>query len=240
MGVKKLEPVCRPNVFTNICRNISNYSEVLMNTGRKKKIRNICDEECSVLKTLKNNNNIIICRADKGNCIVVLNEKDYIEKVEEILKMKQFRRTDKSLVIEKEKLMNKYILKLFNDKIIDKQLYWGIHSTSSSLATMYGQPKIHKNNYSLRPIISSIGSHNHELSKYLAELVKNSRISLSFSYIRDSFQFVRKICEINNSKNQIMISFDVDSLCTNIPVHEAIDITLDMLFKKVISITYTF
>ena len=105
---------------------------------------------------------------------------------------------------------------------------------------MYGQPKIHKINYPLIPIISSSGSYSYQLSKYFAELIKNNRTSLSFSYIRDSFEFVRKICGTNNSKNQIMISFDVDSLHTNIPVHEAIDITLDMLFKKVISVTYTF
>ena len=97
---------------------------------------------------------------------------------------------------------------------------------------MYGQPKIHKNNYLLRPIISSIGSYNHELSKYLAELIRNNRTSLSFSYNRDLFEFVRKICGINNSKNQIVINLDVDSLYTNVPVHEAIDITPDMLFKR--------
>ena len=169
-----------------------------------------------------------------GNCIVVLNRKDYIEKAEEVLKLKQFRQTDKSLLIEKEKekVMNKYILKLFKDKIIDKQLYWRIHSASSSFATMYGQPKIHKINYPLRPIISFSDSYNYQLSKYLAELIKNNRTSFSFSYIRDSFEFVRKIYRINNSKNQIVINFDVDSLYANISVHETINTTLDMLFKK--------
>ena len=203
-----------------------------MSTVKMKKIRNICNEKCNALKTLKNNNNKIICRTDKGNCIVILNKKYYIEKAEEILKMKQSRHAEKSLLIEKEKIMNKYILKLFNDKIIGTQLYWRIHSTSSSLATMYGQPKIHKNNYPLGPIISSIGSYNHELSKYLAELIKSNRTSLSFSYIRDSFEFVRKICPINNSKNQIMINLDVDRLYTNVQVHEAIDVTLNTLFKR--------
>ena len=33
-------------------------------------------------------------------------------------------------------------------------------------------------------------------------------------------------------KNQIMISFDVDGLQTNISVHEAINITLNMIYKK--------
>ncbi|CAF4969727.1 unnamed protein product, partial [Rotaria sp. Silwood1] len=113
-----------------------------------------------------------------------------------------------------------------------KQLYWRIRSTSSSLATMYVQLKIHKHNYPLRPIISSIGSYNHELSKYLAQLIKTNRPSLSNSCIRDSFDFVTKICNINNSKNQVMISFDVDSRYTNVPVQEAIHITLDMIFKR--------
>ena len=128
--------------------------------------------------------------------------------------------------------MNNYILKLLKDKIIGKQLYWRIHSTSSSLANMYGKPKVHKLNCALRPIISSVGSYNHELSKYLSELIKNNRTSLSFSYERDSFHFVRKICGVNNSKDEVMISFDVSNLYTNVPVHEAINITLDMQYNR--------
>jgi len=36
---------------------------------------------------------------------------------------------------------------------------------------------------------------------------------------------------MKSSLNQIMISFYVNNLYTNVPVHEAIEITLDMLFK---------
>ena len=232
LNVKKLQPLCHSNAFTDICFNIRNYSETLMKSIKKKNIRNISDDEFNALKSLKNNQNIVICRADKGNCIVVLNKDDYNKKAEDILKLKQFTHTRKSLLTEKEKDMNKYILKLLKDKVIDKQLYWRIHSTSSSIATMYGQPKIHKLNYPLRPIISSIGSYNHELSKYLAELIKNNRTSSSPSFIKDSFDFVRKICDINDSKDQLMISFDVDNLYTNVPVHESIKIALDIIYKR--------
>ncbi|CAF5029396.1 unnamed protein product, partial [Rotaria sp. Silwood1] len=232
LNVKKLEPHCHPNTFKDICHKLHHFSDILMNSVKNKKIRNISDDEFNALNTLKNNHNIIICRADKGNCIVILNKDDYIHKAEDILKLKQFQRSNKSLLIEKEKCMNNYILKLYKDKIIDKQLYWRIRCTSSSLATMYVQLKIHKHNYPLRPIISSIGSYNHELSKYLAQLIKTNRPSLSNSCIRDSFDFVTKICDINNSKNQVMISFDVASRYTNVPVQEAIHITLDMIFKR--------
>ncbi|CAF3418116.1 unnamed protein product [Rotaria sp. Silwood2] len=232
LNMKKIEHICHRNAFSSICRKIYNASDTLMKSVRKKNIRNITDEEFKALKALKDNKNIIICRADKGNCIVVLDKQDYIKKAEEILKLKQFQRTEKSLLNEKEKSMNSHILKLLKDKVIDKQLYWRIHSTASSLATMYGQPKVHKLDYPLRPIISSIGSYNHELSKYLAELIKNNRTTPSSSYIRDSFDFVKKICAINDSKDQVMVSFDVDSLYTNVPVNEAINVTLDMLYKR--------
>lgn len=145
---------------------------------------------------------------------------------------KKFKESRQSILNEKEKFLNKYILKLHNDKIIEKEIYWKIRSTCSSYATMYGQPKIHKSNYPLRPIISSIGAYNHDLSKHLYHIIKNNRPSQSFSYIKDSFEFVKKIIGIEDSSNQVMISFDVDNLYTNVPVNEAIEMTLDMLFKR--------
>ena len=36
---------------------------------------------------------------------------------------------------------------------------------------------------------------------------------------------------MNESNDQVMVSFDVDSLYTNVPVKEAIDIALDLLYK---------
>ena len=203
-------------------------------TGRpslkKKIIRNISDDEFSALKSLRNNRNIVICRADKGNCIVILDKKDYIEKINQILELKQFKSAKDTLLIEKENSMNKYILKLYKENVIDKETYWNIHSTSSSYATMYGQPKVHKTNYPFRPIISSIGSYNYNLSKHLYKIIKQNRPDQSFSFVKNSFEFVKKIMEIEDSANQIMVSFDVDNLYTNVPVHEAIKITLDMLF----------
>ncbi|CAF5034961.1 unnamed protein product, partial [Rotaria sp. Silwood1] len=241
LNAYKIQNSCHANVFSTLCRRLNNYSEIFMRAIKNKKIRNISDDEFNAIKSLKNNNNIIICRADKGNAIVVLDKNEYINKMNDILKQKQFKSTKGLTLLEKEKSMNKYILKLYKDKVIDQETYWKIRSTSSSYATMYGQPKIHKLNYPVRPIISSIGSYNHDLSKYLYHIIKNNRSSQSFSYIRDSFEFVKKIIGINNSLNQIMISFDVDNLYTNVPVHEAIEITLDLLFKtpKSSNITYT-
>ena len=75
-------------------------------------------------------------------------------------------------------------------------------------------------------------SYNHNLPKYLDQLIKNNLPNKSFSYVKDSFDFVKRITEIKNRSKHTMISFDVDNLYTNIPVHKAIQITLDILYKR--------
>ncbi len=49
--------------------------------------------------------------------------------------------------------------------------------------------------------------------------------------LKDSFEFVNNISKMKN-KNGFMISFDVESLLTNIPVDETIDLLVKMMYKK--------
>lgn len=189
-----------------------------MKTARNKRIRNISDDEYAAIKSLKNNTNIVICRADKGNAIVVMDKTDYENKLEQLLTLQQFKPTSKSLLKEKEEKLNGYLRQLYEyDEVLNKQLFYRLRSSHSSLAVMYGQPKVHKLGYPLRPIISSSGSYTHELSKYLAQIIAKNRQTRSFSFIKDSFEFSKKIKNIITSNDQIMVSFDVDSLYTNVP-----------------------
>jgi hypothetical protein len=96
---------------------------------------------------------------------------------------------------------------------------------------MYGQPKIHKLN-PVRPIISCIGSYIHDLSGYFYQIIENNRPSQSFSYIRDLSEFMKQIIGITDSSNEVIISFNFYNLFTNVPVNEAIEITLYALFKR--------
>ena len=100
------------------------------------------------------------------------------------------------------------------------------------MSVFYGLPKVHKTGYPIRPIISTIGSFQYELSKYLARAIRKASPPAN-SYIKDSFEFVNKIKNtvLNKEKSYIMCSFDVESLYTNVPVYEAIDATLDHMFK---------
>ena len=71
-----------------------------MKSVENKKIRNVSDDEFNALKSLQGNDKTIICQAEKGNCIVILDKTDYFKRAEQILKLKQFRRTKKSLLNE--------------------------------------------------------------------------------------------------------------------------------------------
>ena len=65
--------------------------------------------------------------------------------------------------------------KYFNSNFKNICLKQKVQSWSSNnITTAYGKPKTHKHNYLPRSIISSVGLYNHELSKYLAELVKSN------------------------------------------------------------------
>ncbi|CAF4823311.1 unnamed protein product, partial [Rotaria socialis] len=97
---------------------------------------------------------------------------------------------------------------------------------------LYGQPKVHKTGYPLRPIISTIVSYNYSLSKYLAKLISNHRTETPPSYIKGSFELVKKQKTITIKTTTIMVSFDVESLYTNVPVKEAIELALDIIYKR--------
>ena len=90
-----------------------------------------------------------------------------------------------------------------------------------SLPYFYGLPKIHKDNVPLRPIISNIGSYSCKLSKWLSDLLSPFVGKFSKSHIKHSEDFIGKIRE-HNFGSAKMLSLDVVSLFTNVPVDDVL------------------
>ena len=67
--------------------------------------------------------------------------------------------------------LQKRLLELVNSKVLATEIYDRIRPTGSQRPQMYGLPKIHKPNVPLRPILSMIGSAQHELAKWLSEFL---------------------------------------------------------------------
>ena len=94
-------------------------------------------------------------------------------------------------------------------------------------ARIYGLPKMHKDREPnstppFRPIVSSIGTYNHNLCRLLTP-----HIPTDYS-ATDTFTFVQNIQSLSTSR-KFVVSFDVESPFTNIPLEECIDLTVNYI-----------
>ena len=98
----------------------------------------------------------------------------------------------------------------------------------SSPPQIYGLPKVHKVDVPLRPIVAAIGSPSHLLVKELTRIL-SPLAGKTPSHVRNSADFVQKIRQTSLAESDIMISFDVVSLFTNVPVDEALLVITERL-----------
>ena len=183
-----------------------------------------------ILKILVNNKNIVILRPDKGSGTVILNRDDYIKKLSDIvsdtLKFKK-------LSADPTLLRGGQLQRFLSASFFTKEVYDKINPSGSKPASIYGLPKIHKldvqrNNLPLRPIVSSIGTYNYHLSKFLTDLLDH--IIPTSHCTKDSFTFWEEIKKVS-ATNRFFISYDVCRLFTSIPLKETIDLAVNLLFE---------
>ena len=106
-----------------------------------------------------------------------------------------------------------------------------IYPSGSCPAKIYGSPKMHEpfDSNSLpnfRPIVSSSGTYNYNLSKYLCELL-SPNLPNEFC-TKDKFTFVEELKEVSIN-DKLLVSYDVNSLFINIPLKEIIKLAVDLI-----------
>ena len=111
-----------------------------------------------------------------------------------------------------------------------KKEYEVIYPRGSRPGILYGSPKVHKpvidNCPKFRPILSTIGTPTYKLAKFLVPIF-SPLTSNEFS-VHDSFSFADEVSSF--CPDHFMASLDVESLFTNIPLNEVIDICIGDLF----------
>ena len=120
-------------------------------------------------------------------------------------------------------------LKICNENVYDK-----FYPSGSAPARIYGTPKIHKFSPSdtfpkLHPIVSSIGTSNYDLARFHCDLL--SPIVPDNYSCKDISSFVYQIKNANLS-SKFLVSYDVTSVFTNIPLQETIDIAINLIFNR--------
>lgn len=199
----------------------------------KRSIDSLTDEEHEALELLAKDKSIVITKADKGNAVVIQDLLDYKNKISEILsKSDKFSKLKGDYTGSRENKLQTF----FRDhkklkRPISDQEYRSITPCGSKAGVLYGLPKIHKNNVPLRPIISAVNTYNYKLAKHLVKIL--SPLLDQTHTLKDTFDFVNKVSSLNTITDTTLVSFDVESLFTNVPTFETIEIILHQAFVNI-------
>jgi hypothetical protein len=200
---------------------------------------NLSKMEFDALKGLSSRREIIIQKSDKGNSVVIINRDDYLKKMNEIISdQNKFEKLDVkneknyNFMVKEKRVVDDFLGMLFDKKSINAETKAHLTPDGPNPARLYGLPKIHKpledGLPKFRPIISQIGSSSYKIAKFLLKFI--TPVTTNEFTLKDSFEF----CSMLDNKNHqlFMCSLDVDSLFTNVPLEETIEIIIKQIFGR--------
>ena len=222
VSIKNLDDSDKDLVRAEVCNITKSFNNCTIKS-------NITPEESKAIATLKKDKSIVVSKADKGNCTVILDTQDYNNKMFNLLSdTGTYKEIKKDPTKKIERCINSKLLSLKRQGKIDDSNYYRIRSTDGVISRMYGLVKIHKIDNPMRPIVSLVGSPLYNLSKYLSDII-SPLVGNTSSNVKNSFDFVNFIQSCNWTGNDIMVSFDVVSLFTKVPTDLAIEVIKNRL-----------
>merc|ERR1711888_564566 len=200
-------------------------------------------KRCKQMKSSRNiqmtkkylkDNDLLAVPFDKGIGICVMKKEDYHSKMDKIIALPQFKKLDnhrknaKHPVLKEEERVVGLLKALQQENKIDEALYQRLKPMGSQPARLYGLAKVHKEDTPMRPVLSMPGSAYHKVAEYVAEQLANvPQCSINTS----TAAICEKVREMRLGEDEELISLDVVSLYTNVPVLEAIQVCTDMLYN---------
>lgn len=198
-------------------------------TLRKSKLPryNLSREEREALRKLKMDETRLVLPADKGNATVIMTTELYNEKISQMLEEGPYK-----VIRNPTKKINALVsglIKAIPD--LDDYSKKALLNSDPIPPRLYGLPKIHKEGVPLRPIVCSINSATYKVSKYIAKRL-GEHVGKTSSFIKDSKHFVGLVKSLRLTEGDMLVSFDVESLFTKVPIPETSAIIKDILDPK--------
>lgn len=176
----------------------------------------------------KKHEKIFATKSDKGGHTVVIELDEYRSKLRSLLNDPNYILVEEDILAELVKAETKWI-SILNRKHETRNITAGFgpfEPNILSLASFYGLPKIHKKDAPLRPITVTINTPGYKLSKVFDIMLKRV-FQVKDIHVKDSFGFKRFIDEVKIDEEDVLISFDIVSMYTNIPYTLAKDIIMN-------------
>ena len=192
----------------------------------RKPADNLSKDERKAIKAIRENDKIRILKADKGNATVVLNATDYDEKVRDLLDVQaayKLLKKDPTRTIERNTL--KLLRELKNQAAIDRTFYDSVRPSegSSTPARFYGRIKLHKQLAPLRPVVATQGTATYRLARRLSRILR-PLVGTSGRVLKNTKDLIDTMRNVKIEDDEVLVSYDVKSLFTNVPVNESIDV----------------
>lgn len=170
-------------------------------------------------KNLQSYSHLTIKPANKGGCIVVMDNAHYKQMCLDILnnnvwyKPISFKQAD-HFMVEFYHLFDE----AFYAGIIDKNNSELMRTSSPRLSTFYCLPKVHKPGPVLKgiPIVSGSGNLTEGASRFIDRVLKPHVESL-FSYVKDTMSFLRFMDGLTAPVDSFLVTIDVECLYNSIP-----------------------
>ena len=193
---------------------------------------NLSSTESEDLTTLINNPNLTIKRSDKGGGITIMDTDSYINQVrtEHLSDASTYQPLPFNPIPAIATDTNTLIDFLLCHQHIDSTTAQYLRPPNPVRTPIfYGLPKIHKPNKPLRPIISGFDSPTDNLAKYMTHFL-SPLAELLPTHFKDSSDFKRYLNTLPPlPPNAFLVTADIVSLYTNIPIDEGVDHVCDFI-----------
>lgn len=202
---------------------------------------NLTPEENVALRELAQNREIVIKPADKGSMVVVMDRDQYLwEGNKQLEDATYYSKLSKPIYLNTRNQIINIFQKIRDKKLIDaKQYKYLIGEDEPRPRRFYLLPKIHKDPrtwsrpYEIppgRPIVSDCDSESYRSAEFI-DFYLNPLAKLHQSYIKDTYDFINKIKNLNIPTHAFLFTMDVESLYTNIVTAEGIKAVRDVFQK---------
>ena len=177
-----------------------------------------------------------ILKPDKGNGIVLLNRCDYVTSVKSIFSdSSKFKKLDSDSTLTRLQSLQNYLLQLHKRGAITNGQLDALRPITQHFGRAHDLPKTQKKFDTLptfRPIIDTTNTPHYNAGKFLTSLL--NPLTLNAHSLSDSFDAVTSTNNIPRhlfQEGYQFVSFDVESLFTNVPLKRTVNIILDRIYN---------
>lgn len=196
---------------------------------------NLRKSERAALRELRNDNTVVIKKADKGSCVVMEDRDVYIQDgLNHLSDVAIYREVEEDPTNQLAIAINAYVKMIHHKGFISNQMKEYLTFDEPERVRThqaYFLKKIHKNEHAVRPIVSGCSGPTERLSA-LMDYFLQPVVRETTSYTRDSKSVAALLETTTFPRDILLTTIDVTALYPSIPHEEGIQATLQHLYES--------